>query len=45
MDFLSHQHEKILKSYVGGEELLRKGGEGSKGGKVVGHTKSGKTNL
>lgn len=40
-DFQRVQREKILKSYGIGTEI-EKGGEGSKGGKVIGHTKSGK---
>ena len=39
--FEEQQKEKILKSYNGTEDLI-KGGEGSRGGKVIGHTRSGK---
>lgn len=39
--FEEQQKEKILKSYNGTEDLI-KGGEGSRGGKIIGHTKSGK---
>lgn len=52
MDFISHQAEKILACYTDSslsscinkaqESDLEKGGEGSKGGKIIGHTKSGK---
>jgi hypothetical protein len=39
-DFQKIMSEKILACYKTDE--LEKGGEGSKGGKVIGHTKSGK---
>lgn len=52
MDFISHQAEKILACYTDSslssclnkaeENDLEKGGEGTHGGKVIGHTKSGK---
>lgn len=52
MDFISHQAEKILACYTDSsldscinkaeENDLEKGGEGSKGGKIIGHTKTGK---
>ena len=52
MDFISHQAEKILACYTDSslsscinkaqERDLEKGGEGSKGGKIIGHTRSGK---
>lgn len=52
MDFISHQAEKILACYTDSslnscinkaeENDIEKGGEGARGGKVVGHTKSGK---
>lgn len=50
-DFISRQSEKILACYGETPESLiaksqendiEKGGEGSKGGKIIGHTKSGK---
>jgi hypothetical protein len=34
--------ERILSMYSNTEDILEKGGEGSRGGKVIGHTKSGK---
>jgi hypothetical protein len=39
-DFLKSQQSRVLSMY-GGQDI-EKGGEGSKGGKVIGHTKSGK---
>lgn len=41
MSFEEQQKEKILKSYNGTDDMLKKS-EGSRGGKVIGHTKSGK---
>ncbi len=51
-DFISHQHEKILACYgetpqsiIAKSQLendLEKGGEGSKGGVITGHTSTGK---
>lgn len=42
-NFEKAQADKILSCYNNvGEDELEKGGEGSKGGKVIGHTKSGK---
>lgn len=37
-----YQRNNIFKSFSNVEDVLNKGGEGSKGGKVIGHTKSGK---
>ena len=48
MDQLTpQQHRELIKSQIAQsynnlEDCLEKGGEGSKGGKVIGHTKSGK---
>jgi hypothetical protein len=38
------RHEELVKSQIAGlySDQIEKGGEGSKGGKVIGHTKSGK---
>jgi hypothetical protein len=36
------QQQELVKSNLYGEDAIEKGGEGSKGGKVTGHTKSGK---
>lgn len=36
------QREKILKSYGIGTEIEKSKGEGSRGGRVIGHTRSGK---
>lgn len=44
-DYLQAKADLIQKGLYGGlpcEDLIMKGGEGSKGGKVIGHTKSGK---
>lgn len=35
------EHQQLIKSQIA-DTYLQKGGEGSKGGKVIGHTKSGK---
>lgn len=43
--YLQAQRDLIQKGLYGGlpcEDLIEKGGEGSRGGKVIGHTKSGK---
>ena len=43
--YLQAQRDLIQKGLYGGlpcEDLIMKGGEGSRGGKVIGHTKSGK---
>lgn len=37
-----HQRNNVLKCFSNAEDVLNKGGEGSKGGKIIGHTKSGK---
>jgi hypothetical protein len=45
LDYIQAQKDLIHKGLYGGlpcEDLIIKGGEGSKGGKVIGHTKSGK---
>ena len=45
LDYIQAQKDLIHKGLYGGlpcEDVIMKGGEGSKGGKVIGHTKSGK---
>lgn len=41
-DLQKSQANKILSCYNNVEDSIEKGGEGSRGGKVIGHTKSGK---
>jgi hypothetical protein len=45
-DYIQCQKDLIQKGLYGGlpceDDIIRKGGEGSKGGKIIGHTKTGK---
>jgi hypothetical protein len=42
LDHIVKQRAELLKSYSNANDLQKSKGEGSKGGKVIGHTKSGK---